>query len=82
MVPRSLLAGGSFARVLVDFVYGKCRTVPERIARVVDGMGETGYPVSEQDQEVSGAGPLVEAIKVPSGRHSAMMYPSVGGVRW
>jgi hypothetical protein len=62
-------------------VYGKCRTVPERIARVFDGMGETGYPVSEQDQEVSGAGPLVEAIKVPSGRHSAMMYPSAGGVR-
>ena len=27
------------------------------------------------------ARPLVEAIRVPSGRHSAMMYPGTGGVR-
>ena len=27
------------------------------------------------------ARPLVEAIRVPSGRHSAMMYPGAGGVR-
>ena len=25
--------------------------------------------------------PLVQAIRVPSGRHSAMMYPEAGGVR-
>jgi hypothetical protein len=81
MVPRSLFAGATLARVLVEFVYGKCRTIPERIARVFAGMGDIGMTISEQDQEVSGAGPLVEAIKVPSGRHSAMMYPGFGGVR-